>query len=154
MPKLRLGQTFLHPTCNITIFELSGMPDSTKNYILGAFLLGVTLSTAWSAHKYNQRRVQPRHSKDEREPSESELKQHRKRILQISRIKDPQLLKKALADLEDSFNKGVIDIKEGIEGCIGDTPLIKIKSLSEATGCEILAKAEVLFLGMRRCEQH
>jgi hypothetical protein len=35
------------------------------------------------------------------------------------------------------------DIKEGIEGCIGNTPLIKIKSLSEATGCEILAKAEV-----------
>lgn len=34
-------------------------------------------------------------------------------------------------------------IKEGIEGCIGNTPLIKIKSLSEATGCEILAKAEV-----------
>ncbi|KAF2199647.1 PALP-domain-containing protein [Delitschia confertaspora ATCC 74209] len=39
-------------------------------------------------------------------------------------------------------NKG--DIREGIEGCIGNTPLIKIKSLSEATGCEILAKAEFL----------
>jgi cysteine synthase len=34
-------------------------------------------------------------------------------------------------------------IAEGIEGCIGNTPLFKIKSLSEATGCEILAKAEV-----------
>lgn len=33
---------------------------------------------------------------------------------------------------------------EGIEGCIGNTPLFKIKSLSDATGCEILAKAEVL----------
>lgn len=32
----------------------------------------------------------------------------------------------------------------GIEGLIGDTPLIKIKSLSDATGCEILAKAELL----------
>lgn len=31
----------------------------------------------------------------------------------------------------------------GIEGLIGNTPLIKIKSLSEATGCDILAKAEV-----------
>lgn len=29
-------------------------------------------------------------------------------------------------------------------GCIGNTPLIRIKSLSEATGCEILAKAEFL----------
>ncbi|KAK5200703.1 Cysteine synthase 2, partial [Cryomyces antarcticus] len=36
------------------------------------------------------------------------------------------------------------DICEGIEGCIGDTPLIRIKSLSEATGCEILGKAEFL----------
>lgn len=35
-------------------------------------------------------------------------------------------------------------IPEGIEGCIGNTPLFKIKSLSEATGCDILAKAEFL----------
>lgn len=35
-------------------------------------------------------------------------------------------------------------IPEGIEGCIGSTPLFKIKSLSEATGCEIFAKAEFL----------
>lgn len=34
--------------------------------------------------------------------------------------------------------------KEGIEGSVGNTPMIKIKSLSEETGCEILAKAEVL----------
>lgn len=33
-------------------------------------------------------------------------------------------------------------IVDGIEGCIGNTPLLRIKSLSEATGCEILAKAE------------
>ena len=32
---------------------------------------------------------------------------------------------------------------EGIEGCIGNTPLFKIRSLSEETGCEILGKAEV-----------
>lgn len=35
-------------------------------------------------------------------------------------------------------------ISEGIEGCIGRTPLIKIHSLSEATGRTILAKAEFL----------
>ncbi|KND91384.1 Cysteine synthase 2 [Tolypocladium ophioglossoides CBS 100239] len=33
---------------------------------------------------------------------------------------------------------------EGIEGCIGNTPLIKIHSLSAATGRTILAKAEFL----------
>lgn len=42
----------------------------------------------------------------------------------------------------------VPDIKNGIEGTIGNTPLIRIKSLSEATGCEILAKAEVLTGGL------
>lgn len=36
------------------------------------------------------------------------------------------------------------EIPVGIEGLIGNTPLIKIKSLSEATGCEIFAKAEFL----------
>jgi len=35
-------------------------------------------------------------------------------------------------------------IVEGIEGCIGNTPLVKLRSLSEATGCTILAKAEFL----------
>lgn len=39
-------------------------------------------------------------------------------------------------------------IVEGIEGCIGNTPLFRIKSLSDETGCEILAKAEVCTLGM------
>lgn len=38
---------------------------------------------------------------------------------------------------------GNVEIPVGIEGCIGHTPLFKIRSLSEATGCEILAKAEV-----------
>lgn len=34
-------------------------------------------------------------------------------------------------------------IARGLEDCIGNTPLIHLKSLSEATGCEILGKAEV-----------
>ena len=35
-------------------------------------------------------------------------------------------------------------IGEGLESCVGNTPLFRIKSLSDATGCEILAKAELL----------
>ncbi|KAK5120340.1 Cysteine synthase 2 [Meristemomyces frigidus] len=35
-------------------------------------------------------------------------------------------------------------IATGIEALIGNTPLIKLKSLSEATGCEILVKCEYL----------
>lgn len=41
----------------------------------------------------------------------------------------------------------VEDIRNGLEECIGNTPLVRIKCLSEVTGCEILGKCEVgLFL--------
>ncbi|PYH97799.1 PALP-domain-containing protein [Aspergillus ellipticus CBS 707.79] len=43
-----------------------------------------------------------------------------------------------------SARAGPPAIVEGIEGCIGNTPLFRIKSLSDATGCEILGKAEFL----------
>ena len=36
------------------------------------------------------------------------------------------------------------DIVDGVEGLIGNTKLVRIRSLSIATGCEILAKAEVI----------
>lgn len=36
------------------------------------------------------------------------------------------------------------EIRQGVEGLIGNTPLIQLRALSEATGCEILAKAEFL----------
>ena len=47
--------------------------------------------------------------------------------------------------LEDRETDGAatIEAPEGIEACIGKTPLFKIKSLSSKTGCDILAKAEV-----------
>jgi len=35
------------------------------------------------------------------------------------------------------------DIVDGVEGLVGNTKLVRIRSLSRATGCEILAKAEV-----------
>ncbi len=48
-------------------------------------------------------------------------------------------------NLEDHEKNGVpvIEAPEGIEACIGSTPLFKIKSLSSESGCDILAKAEV-----------
>ncbi|KAK3694600.1 cysteine synthase-like protein [Podospora appendiculata] len=51
-----------------------------------------------------------------------------------------------LEDHDDSVSLVAADrgIVEGIEGCIGNTPLVHIRSLSEATGCVILAKAEFL----------
>ncbi|KAI4179515.1 MAG: hypothetical protein L6R41_007794, partial [Letrouitia leprolyta] len=53
-------------------------------------------------------------------------------------------------DLEDHTKNQVpdksdyVEIPEGIEACVGNTPLFRIKSLSEETGCDILAKAEFL----------
>lgn len=50
-------------------------------------------------------------------------------------------------NLEDHENDGAVtrEVPEGIEACIGGTPLFKIKSLSRETGCDILAKAEVSY---------
>lgn len=57
--------------------------------------------------------------------------------------------------LEDNTHRSLLEvpkpkIPEGIEACIGNTSLFKIKSLSDATGCEILAKAEVSHILTRR----
>jgi hypothetical protein len=35
---------------------------------------------------------------------------------------------------------------QGVEGLIGNTPMIKLQALSDLTGCTILAKAEYLVL--------
>lgn len=44
----------------------------------------------------------------------------------------------------DASPRHAEDIRDGIEDAIGNTPLIRIKSLSDATGCDILGKAEFL----------
>jgi len=46
-------------------------------------------------------------------------------------------------ETNDGVTQGMSIVPEGIEACIGNTPLFRIKSLSDETGCEILAKAEV-----------
>ncbi|MCJ1380870.1 hypothetical protein MMC17_003979 [Xylographa soralifera] len=51
---------------------------------------------------------------------------------------------KAKAEGEDGFRWRENGIGDGIESTIGNTPLIRIRSLSEETGCEILGKAEFL----------
>ena len=37
-----------------------------------------------------------------------------------------------------------MDIKQGFVGTVGNTPLIRLHSFSDETGCEILGKAEFL----------
>ncbi|KAH7399285.1 tryptophan synthase beta subunit-like PLP-dependent enzyme [Pyrenochaeta sp. MPI-SDFR-AT-0127] len=112
------------------------MSDYSKYYILGAFLLGVSLTAAYNKQSTSQGQKAANSNKV--------LKQQQKLVSRFAKINDLDTLKKSLVEIESSLEKGVGIIKEGIEGCIGDTPLIKIKSLSDYTGCEILAKAEFL----------
>lgn len=113
------------------------MPDYARYYITGAFLGGIALTVAYNWSLANS---------SESSNSQDAPKQQHKILSKLSKINDLDTLKKTLVELESSLVKGggAGDIKEGIEGCIGDTPLIKIKSLSEYTGCDVLVKAEFL----------
>ncbi|KAK3073868.1 Cysteine synthase 2 [Teratosphaeriaceae sp. CCFEE 6253] len=54
---------------------------------------------------------------------------------------------KVITDRQDSrrtHDRDDDSLPAGVEGLIGNTPLVKLRALSEATGCEILAKAEFL----------
>lgn len=113
------------------------MQNQTRLYILGAFVLGVVLTAA-----YNKRPAGPDQKPEDADPKH-QLKQQQKLISRFAKINDLGILKKSLTEIDALLEKGAGNIKEGIEGCIGDTPLIKIKSLSDYTGCEILVKAEV-----------
>lgn len=46
-------------------------------------------------------------------------------------------------ELTTAALSSVPPVRTGVEGLIGNTPMIKIKSLSEATGCTVLAKMEM-----------
>ena len=37
-----------------------------------------------------------------------------------------------------------MDVRDGFSETVGNTPLIRLRKLSEQTGCEILGKAEFL----------
>jgi cysteine synthase A len=113
------------------------MPDQTRYYIIGAFLLGIALTAAYN------KQYSILTERSENNVPKRQLEQQQKLIARLSKINDLDTLKKSLVEFERLLEKEAGGIKEGIEGCIGDTPLIKIKSLSEYTGCEILAKAEV-----------
>ena len=113
------------------------MPENSRYYFLGAFVLGAVLTAAYNKRSSSQ----DQNSKDA--GSKRQLQQQQRHISKFAKINDLDNSEKCSVDFKSSLEKRPESIKEGVEGCIGDTPLIKIKSLSEYTGCEILAKAEV-----------
>ena len=111
------------------------MSDYSRFYISGAFILGAAVTAAFTSKVSTQ--------DPGVQSSKQLLRQQQKLDSRFANINDLDTLKKSLVEIESALQEGAGNIKEGIEGCIGGTPLIKIKSLSEYTGCEILAKAEV-----------
>jgi cysteine synthase A len=94
----------------------------TRYYIPAAFVAGVVLTLGYKEFFTIVDQVQ------QRQKAEKHDQQHKQ---------------KDQSEECGPCRSGPPGIVEGVEGCIGNTPLLRIKSLSEATGCEILAKAEV-----------
>lgn len=104
------------------------MGDTHRTYLGSAFVAGVLVTVALTEiyHRYltsSQKLQIP--SDDDNNTVNS---------------KDDDKYDQALLN---SVRSGPPAIVDGVEGCIGNTPLLRIKSLSDETGCEILAKAEV-----------
>jgi cysteine synthase A len=137
-PRRRFGDIsgFLKHLCDPQLaFSTSAMSSRSRYYIVGAFLLGVALTTAYNKKSSSEA--------SDNGSAKLLLKQQQDLLSKISKCNDLETLKKSLAGIENSAAEGEGNIREGIEGCIGNTPLFKIKSLSEYTGCDILVKAEV-----------
>ena len=109
------------------------MSDHSRYYITGAFVLGAIVALGYQNLRLPERNAAPGH----------QLGKEPQAIFKDTKPSKQSLSRKSFLNPDAVAGEIVADIKEGIEGCIGGTPLIKIKSLSEATGCEILAKAEV-----------
>ena len=95
-------------------------------YLTGAFIGGIALTLCYQQLRRQSDQSQPLLSTSPitKEPADTK----------ISSLGDPR---------SECILIDEVAIPEGIESCIGRTPLFKIKSLSKETGCEILAKAEV-----------
>lgn len=100
---------------------MSNMGDNSRLFIGTAFVAGVLFTVGFNQFLYPK--------------VELRLRQHG--------FKGPKDSSQATPSEALVARPGPPAIVDGIEGCIGNTPLFRIKSLSEETGCEILAKAEV-----------
>lgn len=111
----------------------------------GGIIVGVILTLAFKdlypdlEHSFQKRirrlRHQDAHHPLPGQPDYVRLEDHTRRA------------SKAIIDQTDARRSKNPDeklVSVGIEGLIGNTPLFKLRALSEATGCEILAKAEFL----------
>ncbi|KAL8987548.1 MAG: hypothetical protein Q9177_003256 [Variospora cf. flavescens] len=108
------------------------MDNRPRLYLTAAFLCGVLLTLGFKDFYPDLER------------------RFRRRRVPTDTVAGAGLATKDQIDLEDHTRSQKpdkahhVEVPEGIEACVGNTPLFRIKSLSEETGCEILAKAEFL----------
>ncbi|KAK2758702.1 hypothetical protein FQN54_003392 [Arachnomyces sp. PD_36] len=99
------------------------MSDYSRHYVAAAFVAGVVVTLGFK--DLYERNLQRRQAHIEENSCQSPGRKDGTEEIVAPRSGPPQIV-------------------DGVEGCIGNTPLLRIKSLSDATGCEILAKAEFL----------
>ncbi|RDI80092.1 hypothetical protein Vi05172_g9859 [Venturia inaequalis] len=110
--------------------------NRVKLYISLSFTLGILLTLGFKdvypdlERRYRQRR---RGTSTWSDPLGRFRGSSEKVTLQDNDVEDPS-----------PAGKPLVETPKGIESTIGNTPLFRINSLSDATGCEILAKAEFL----------
>lgn len=121
--------------------------DHSRYYLTLAFAAGILLTLGYKdlypdlERRYQQRLRRARTPLPPRAPGAPD------HVSLVDASKDSNREKQGVSTTstaQQPILSSPYEIKTGIEGTIGNTPLIKIKSLSEATGCEILAKAEFL----------
>ena len=116
------------------------MDQKTRLYISSAFIAGIILTLGFKDFYPDlERRFRKRWR---RQPARTLISAG----LDVHQDNDPIGLEDHTRAPDGIGNRGddkLLVIPEGIAACVGNTPLFRIRSLSEETGCDILAKAEV-----------
>jgi cysteine synthase len=122
------------------------LSDHPKAYgtaaLTAAFVAGIFVTLGFK-DLYPELEDQYQRRKRRRKPRQSSTTESRRSSFFWGpvQLEDHESQSSSSSTTADNIRDGVA---EGIEGCIGNTPLVKLRSLSEATGRTILAKAEFL----------
>ncbi|KAK4454815.1 tryptophan synthase beta subunit-like PLP-dependent enzyme [Podospora aff. communis PSN243] len=122
------------------------LSDHPKAYgtaaLTAAFVAGILVTLGFK-DLYPELEDQYQRRKRRRKPRQSSTSESRRSSFfwGAIQLEDHESQSSSSSTVADGTRDGIV---EGIEGCIGNTPLVKLRSLSEATGRTILAKAEFL----------
>ncbi|KAF2772066.1 PALP-domain-containing protein [Teratosphaeria nubilosa] len=136
----------------LTSFWARILDNKGKITSTGGFLLGIVATLAFKdfypdlEHSFRRRLRQYRridtfhHSSIPGQQEHVRLEDHTRRKSSLIGLEDGA----AADDQRRDRHEDGDEVPVGVDGLIGNTPLIKLESLSKATGCEILAKCEYL----------